>query len=124
MKKNFNLCGHYVVKEEEYLADIHTHNLRDELHHLEFQIVLKIRKELAYNIFNSVINEYVLKEISINDGDLLYNIIENYPLKIFKTKDSFDEEIFRILLPDPNGLFPEDINCEFPYNLQKQPIEN
>lgn len=107
---------HYVFSTKTTeMANIHTHGLADNKNHMDFQIVLPITKELA----SSLIWEFVH---NINLGKkyetgLIDGIIANYPVKLITATES-GRLVLRIILPDPNGKFPEDEGCDPIYARQ------
>lgn len=106
---------HYVLNEKGKYANIHTHGLEETYDHYNLQIVLPLEFSLCSYLFERIINEYIKKYKRLKNGDYLYKIIEKYPIKI---KEIEYDKTFRIILPDPNGLFPNDKDCEMLYKMQ------
>lgn len=108
---------HLVLPSEESgWANYHTHGLDISRNHLDFQIVLPIQPETAHAIFWSLTRRIDAGEV-FHDNELIDDVIQAYPIKLLKTKE-FDREIFRILLPDANGLFADDNECDLLYAQQ------
>ena len=103
---------HYVFGYDFPLANCHTHGLLENYGHLELQIVLAVPKEAIHGILWNLVDK-IKQGKKFKDGDLIEDIIENLPLKAMEVRKP-NESLLRILLPDPNGKFPDDKNCD-PY---------
>lgn len=119
MLKEFGYYIHFISGYGLYgnIVNYHTHGLMENLNHKELQIVLPISEKVSYNIFHSIV-KVIKSGKKLEDGEMLEEIIVNFPIKIVKTTDG-NNEVFRIVFPDPNGLFPEDSECTFPYSIQE-----
>lgn len=120
--KEMGYIVHYVTQDEENsFVNYHTHGLEKQYGHPELQIVLPIEPSIASGIIHNVvqiIKSYTKQNKQIEDGEILYKVIMNYPVKFMK-KYSEGKPILRILLPDENSKFPGDIGCDAIYELQK-----
>lgn len=120
MKKlNWNGYCHVIYDLPFPFIDMHFHGLDKEIG-TELQYVLDVgseylseRQELIYDcateIFNGILSIDSDKPFTLKDfgwGDCKF--------KFFKTKDSNDKPIIRIIECDMTGKFPENKNCD-PY---------
>lgn len=107
------------------IMDMHTHGLRDDIG-IELQCVLFDGEEyieekkilmatVAFKILNGELNLDSKEPFEITDW-------EDCKFKLFKTNDSEQNDILRIIECDMNGKFPEDEGCEEPFNLQYEDI--
>lgn len=96
-------------------ANIHTHGL-DKHGHKELCIPLDIGGNLAMEILNNCGITIALTGINYVPGKTL-GVIQNFPVNFYEFEDSKTNTLYMIL-PDPNGKFPEDSGCSFPYNKQ------
>lgn len=98
------------------MVDAHTHGL-DKYDSLELQFVICCENSAIAYLLNAV-GDMVRNGMQLEDGQLIEGVCyDGAKLKVFKTKDDFGEDIFRIILPDGQFRFPEDSD-EWPYNLQ------
>ena len=93
-------------------ANIHTHGL-DKHGHKELCIPLDIGMQLAGTILNNC-------GIRIKAGKKFVpglddSVIRNLPVLFYEFENS---NTLYMIMPDPNGKFPDDKDCEFPYNKQ------
>ena len=90
------------------MAELRTVGLKEKIG-FELEIVLDIDPEEASKIFV----EFVVKTMASyekQDPEILNSI----PFSGIEVK----EGLIRIILPDPNGKFPEDKTCSYPYSEQ------
>ena len=78
---------------------------------------MPINPQLAQGIFGSIVRNInegkVYKENNFYDG-----IIDKYKVLFLKATE-YDRDVLRVILPDQNGLFPDDNGCEPIYKWQK-----
>lgn len=117
MKKyGFIIHSVFPTDDEEVLWNHHTHGLKENFNHKDFQIVLPIAPEIVGEVFHGMV--YSIKEgenfenISISD-----KVIENYNVQLVNVKEG-DRELIRIILPDVQGRFPRDKDCDDIYKNQ------
>lgn len=97
-------------EQTPYGYNAHTHGFEQTFNCLDFQIVFPIPSELAHDILISVVNLLKDKELSdIKDGDYIHKIIQGYPVKVVKAKES-DRDVWRIIFPDKHGKFDTDFS--------------
>lgn len=109
------ICG----KHEDNLigftgfANIHTHGL-NKYNHKELCIPLDLGYKLAVTILNQCGLRIKLGNEKFVPG-FNDSIIQNLPVLFYEFENS---NTLYMIIPDPNGKFPEDDDCEFPYNKQ------
>lgn len=94
-------------------ANIHTHGLNKH-NHKEICIPLDIGMQLAGTILNNCGLKIKLENHEYVPGKD-YSVIQNFPVLFYEFENS---NTLYMIMPDPNGKFPEDEDCEFPYNKQ------
>ena len=93
-----------------------THGLEELYNHLDFELVVSMPEQYACQILNMLGARVQSGEV-FSDGQTLNDVLQHYPVKI-KRMDSYGADKLRIIVPDRNGLWPEDAGCEYPYSLQ------
>lgn len=94
-------------------ANVHTHGLA-KYGHKELCIPLELDFEIACGILNQCGLKIKYDGIKYAPGKC-DDVIKNFPVLFHEFPDS--DKLYMIM-PDPNGKFPEDEDCEFPYNKQ------
>ena len=94
-------------------ANIHTHGL-SKYNHKELCIPLDIGFKLSGTILNQCGIRIKLEHNEYVPGKD-YSVIQNLPVLFYEFDNS---NTLYMIMPDPNGKFPEDDGCEFPYNKQ------
>lgn len=134
MSKETNWIIHYVSdrfacssEEREfafspYICDAHTHGLMENYNHPEFQVVLDLGDSRIAFLLNRL-GSMVKEGRRFKSGDLVSGIIDDYDLQLFELADDAGK-VLRVIIPDKNHHFPEDLNCEFPYFLQHMDKED
>lgn len=115
-------CGKAEYPYREYIANYTTIGLTARYHHLELQIVVDLGPEVICYILNTL-GDAVRNGHCLRDGDIIDGVIRDFPIHI-KRMRSDGVELFRVLLPDENGRFPDDPKCNKIFALQVQPLEN
>lgn len=119
--KKHGFVAHYVFPiDGSKWANYHTHGLTKTKNHLDLQVVLPINPEIVHSIIWAFVRKITEKR-TFKDGDLVNEIIENYPVKLKKTIED-GRQILRVLLPDENGLFNGDKGCDPLYAEQETVI--
>lgn len=128
MKKlNWDLNCHFVVDicRTPFIADIHTHGLKDEIG-TELQFALFKGEEFMDEtrcLFGQVANEILNENLSIDDEtEFTLESWSDCKFRLFKTKDYEGNDIVRIIECDMNGRFPDNEECAFPFLLQCEDI--
>lgn len=112
---------HYVVPtydgEMDNMINAHTHGFREKHSHPEFQIILPIPQQLAGYLINEIGMRAVEGE-QFSDGYMIDDILQDYSICLKEVWNEAEYVVFRIILPDPKGLFPWDEGCEEIYKKQ------
>lgn len=115
MKRKVDWIIHAVAGEK---MNFHTHGAAKYTdQNLEFELNLNLAPDNGQQILNYIVSAF-------QDGrplqlDVFIEEIFTMPFVIKKTKDALDgEDILRVILPDPNGLFPWDKGCQEEYASQ------
>lgn len=109
-----DLCGKHDENVTGFtgFANIHTHGL-DKYGHKEICVPLDIGKVVV-----PILNQCGLR-IKFDNEKFTpgFNdcVIQKLPVLFHEFENS---DILYMILPDPNGKFPDDKDCEFPYNQQ------
>lgn len=120
-KKMLKKFGWYmdVILAEEYddiHANYHTHGIKENFQHLDFQIVLDIDPEIANDIFFTLVDE-VKKGTRYEEGKIYTGIITDLNIA-FKQYKEMNRDVLRVLLPDEDGKLPIESECDNYYKHQ------
>lgn len=112
----------YGTPEEQLngLADVHTHGLSSSFGHKDLQVVLPLEPKLIYSIFSNIVSD--IKEGAIYRSNIRNPKVLNGYDVVLKEFDDNDRTVLRVILPDPNGLFPDEKGCIHPYNKQYEEL--
>lgn len=122
-KLNWDGCFHCVVDvtDYDYVADIHTHGLADEIG-TELQYILyggEERNDEIFVMFAQV--GFLLKNGKLDaDSSEPFELMDwdDCKFKFYKSKDCDGEDILRIIECDMEGKFPEDEGCDEIFSKQ------
>lgn len=89
--------------------------------HKEFQMVLEIDHKMVMYILNSL-GVRVQAGEKFQNGDSVAEILQGYDIRLQEFFDG-EETVLRVLLPDPNGRFPDDSECDCIYSMQNLPLQ-
>ncbi len=126
-KKEIDWIVHYVcggddtLRFKPYLANIHTHGMRELYNHPEFQIVLMMEYKHALYILNKL-GCMVRDGRRFKVGDKVSGL-GCCDLPLFEATDN-GRPVLRVIIPDKQFLLPDNEKCEFPYNLQHLSTED
>lgn len=98
----------------------HTHGLA-KYGHPDLQIVIEYPPQEIARILNTI-GLRIQDGARFAAGDLIEGIYEDCDVRL----DTFEEtgrNVLRVIIPDKFNRFPENPNCEFPYNLQAFPTD-
>lgn len=101
-------------------CNFHTHGLA-KYGHPDLQIVIEYPPQEIARILNTI-GLRVQDGARFSAGDLIQGIYEDCDVRL----DTFEEtgrNFLRVIIPDKFNRYPEDPNCEYPYNLQAFPTE-
>ena len=119
-----NFCKDYtwiihLVEGDFYrpcLCNAHTHGM-GEFGHPDFQIVMNVGPELIGYILNELGDRVRNGEI-FYPGNTVTDVIEEpFTLRLASFEET-GRSVLRVLIPDENGRFPEDPECDPLYKLQ------
>ena len=110
------------VFNKDGTVSYHTHGL-NRYKSLEVEMNLPLQEKQAA-LFMNTIGKEIANGRKIEDGEMAERIF-NLPVFFFKVKSiEHDEEMMRVVFPDPNGLFPwekhlpSNLVCQSPYDKQ------
>ena len=110
-------CGKHEVNV--YPKDIcwaTTSGLAQMYQHYEFECILNLEdKHLAY-ILNAF-GFWVRDGHRFNAGDVVNDLFENCPVRLDMHKTGVNN-MLRVVIPDSKLRWPENPDCEYPFNLQ------
>lgn len=98
------------------LANIHTHGVKDTFGHTDFQIVLPLQQQLAHRLLIDLVErvkrgEQIVPEKRYND------VIHNFDVYFVKKYEG-TRIVLRMILPDDQGKYPGENGCKPIYNEQ------
>lgn len=103
--------AHLVPDEEDSLYfNAHTHGFVSSWNHSDFQIVLPIDANIIMTIFHRLA-ERVKNGDKFEAGTRVEGVIKNYYVQ-FETAHESGRDVLRVVLPDPNGHLPGDLEVE------------
>jgi hypothetical protein len=94
----------------------HTHGFPEKFGVPDVQLVLPLKVELAHGIFWAIHNRYAGGPV-LAIGVPVERVLENFPVILVPAMDK-DRAVHRIVLPDPQGRFWDDPDCEPLYKAQ------
>lgn len=102
--------------EENELANIHTHGVKDSFGHADFQIVLPLQQQLAHSLLVDLVErvkrgEQIVPEKRYND------VIRDFDVYFVKKYEG-TRLVLRMILPDDEGKYPDEKGCKPIYNEQ------
>ena len=113
-------CGNIETSFLPNLCNAHTHGM-EKYNHPDFQVVLRYEASHIGYILNTF-GEMVRSGREFHAGEMVHDIYEDCPVRL----DEYEETgrtVLRIIIPDMNGRFPEDDNCDEMYKLQLLPTD-
>ena len=119
-KYGFVIHNVFPSSDEEILWSHHTHGLKENFNHMDLEIVLPIHPEMAGGLIHGMV-EQIKNGESFEDKLVSDRVIQNYNVQLVKV-NSENRELLRIVLPDANGNFPSDEDCEDVYKNQLDDI--
>ena len=109
---------HVIYKSTPYYVNMHTHGLKESFAHTDLQIVLAIDPAIAHALFREMI-EKIKNGYTFSIDTRHYDVIEHYAIEVIQTMEN-DREVLRVLLPDPDGFFPNEEACDIIYKHQQE----
>lgn len=87
---------------------------------LEVELILPIEPILASQIVFLVAKDIIDGGRCYEDNELIYDILDG-PVKI-KVMNAYDDDsslVYRIVISDSEGRYPDEEGCEYPYSIQE-----
>lgn len=109
---------HYVLDQHGpgNICNGHTHGM-ENYGHLNFQIVLPIVQEQMALLLNTICFK-VREGMKFEPGEYpMENEVYSCAFRLQKVRET-GRDVLRIILCDPNFRFPEDPDCQEPYQYQ------
>lgn len=82
----------------------------------EFQIVLNLKDGSIVSAFNNVL-AILMAGTVLKDKYHVRGVVDSRPIRIMEVPNG-SRVLRRIIIPDPDGRWPEDPDCKYPYSLQ------
>jgi len=98
-------------------VDNHTHGM-EKYNHLDFQVVLNYKKEEVGRLLNTM-GHRVQNGERFKAGDMVKGLYLDCDVRL----DLFwanGRSVLRLIVPDPDNIFPEDPRCQAPYKYQTE----
>lgn len=89
--------------------------------HLELEMVVQLMPEYIAAILNAF-GRLVKAGRKLKDGDVVQfeGIASLFHIKEFKVDG---KKVLRVIVPDKNGRYPEEKDCEYPFSMQMKPLD-
>lgn len=113
-------CGKVENPYPQYICNVHTHGM-EKYGHPDFQLVIHMTApEMGYLL--NTLGLRVQAGERFHAGDLVEGVFLDCPVRL----DEFEEcgrKVLRLIIPDSQNRFPEDPDCDYPYNYQLIPTD-
>ena len=99
------------------MVDSHTHGM-EKYNHFDFQLVLNYEKKEVGRLLNTM-GIRVQDGERFKEGDMVKGLYMDCDVRL----DLFwanGRSVLRLIIPDPDNIFPEDPRCKNPYKYQTQ----
>ena len=113
-------CGKVENHYPDYICNAHTHGMA-KYGHMDFQLVLYLHPNQMGYVLNNLGLRVQAGE-RFKAGDLVEGIFNRCPLRLDEAEES-GRKVLRVIIPDDENRFPEDPECEYPYNYQLIPTD-
>jgi len=102
--EKYGWVAHFVMDDKQYPngTNYHTHGLRERYHHLDLQICLPIKHELAHSIFDAAIARIKEGWVFV-PNKAYYNILDGGMAVSTIAVPEEGRALLRLILPDENG---------------------
>ena len=117
MTRKHGFCSHFVGDPDCRYSNYHTHGFRKTWDHDDFQIVVSIPPNVANNLFWTFADRVKAGE-RFSDGSQVDKILKGHLVHLKKAREG-GRDVLRIILPDKNGLFPEDHGVDRYFGMQE-----
>lgn len=108
-------CDRVENSFKDYLCNAHTHGM-EKYNHLDFQLVLHISSEEIMYILNELGLRVQAGE-KFKNGDMVSGIFLDCDVRLMEVTE-MDRKVLRVIIPDSKNRFPENPDCDYPYNQQ------
>lgn len=99
-------------------VNAHTHGFEQSVDHLNFQLVIALRAEMAHGFFWEFMN-WIKAGRRFKDGDVVEKLLKGFPVRLAETTEC-GRPVLRIIFPDKNGKFPGDKGVDKKYGRQEK----
>ena len=114
-------CGKVENHYPDYICNAHTHGMA-KYGHQDFQLVLYLHpNQLGYVLNNLGLRVQAGEQFKA--GDMVEGIFDRCPLRLDEAEES-GRKVLRVIIPDDQNRFPEDLKCEYPYSYQLVPTDD
>ena len=117
-------CEYFGETENGFLpgtCNFHTHGM-EKYSHLDFQMTLAYPPQELCRILNTMGLRVQTGE-RFKNGDMVSGIYEDCDVRLTEFEET-GRKVLRIIVPDKHNRFPEDSECETPYQLQSLATED
>ena len=114
------ICGKIENIFPRFICNAHTHGMA-QYAHPDFQLVLHMSDADIGFILNTLGLRVKAGE-RFRSGDFVEGIFEDCRIRLDEA-ESNGHRVLRVIIPDSKNRFPEDANCEYPYNHQLIPTD-
>ena len=106
----------------EYMCDAHSRGM-DKFGHRELQMVLLIDPKLIAYAINSVVEKILDGDIKPKDKLVISNVFD-CDIRLDEAVDKDGKPLWRIVVPDEKGKYPEETDDEIFAMQAKSPYKN
>jgi hypothetical protein len=117
MLQKYGWFVHYVPGDDPLPLNAHTHGVKENFNHPDIQIVLPIDTKVLHGVFVSVLDNIRENAVTYEAGKQYDDVLMRFPVQ-FKKAIECEREVLRLILPDPNGFFPDHPMCDENYREQ------
>ncbi len=110
-----DICGEVENHYPLYICNAHTHGM-ENYHHMDFQMVIHTKFEEIMRILNTM-GLMVQSGKKFKSGDLISGMFEDCDVRLTEF-DETNRRVLRVVIPDGKNRWPEDPECDYPYNMQ------
>ncbi|MFE8701051.1 DUF4262 domain-containing protein [Cytobacillus sp. FJAT-54145] len=114
--QDYGWIAHHEDSPDGKTANHHTHGLAENFDHDDFQLVLDVDPRIPQEIFSRLV-DLVAEGTVFQEGKRYARVITGFEVEMKRVEED-ERELLRVILPDPNGKFPEDDGCEEMYMMQ------
>lgn len=113
---------HFVFDEKSSTrTNIHTHGLPDKYGHLDLQIVIPLKPEIAQGVLCAAVDK-ISSGSTFSPGDKAAEIIHGYDVKFVKAQEC-GRDVLRIIIPDKGGGLDRGCFQQENFNFQYEGVD-